>query len=271
MHSNNLENIYWGKKVVGNFFFRSLIGLFLKKSNLPFQGENPESIYFWGDVLKEKTKYVRLWGTSKINTLSFNPTMPYHDQSKPYVNYWFSYSDGYDAQAFSKLITDRNIQKLITERGTSIVYTHFGLNFIKRDSNGKKQLDSFFAKQIKKIAMHKDGWFVPVSEILDRLLLVKNIHLIQNKNLLILINDNESKVNGLTLLIGSKNRLEQINGAIYKSNKDGEIVIETMRPYETLVFFIDKKENLGKNIYPSIFERINMVIRRTLLFISQRN
>ena len=271
MHSNNLENVYWGKKVIGNALIRSLIGFFYKKSNLPFQGENPKSAYFWGDVLKEKTKYVRLWGTSNINTLCFNPTMPYHDPRKPYVNYWFSYSDGYDSKGFNKLISDKNIQKLINARGTSIVYTHFGLNFVKKDKRGNRQLDSFFAKQIKKIAMHKGGWFVPASVILDRLLLMKNVHLIQEKNRLILINNNKFNIDGITLLIGKNNALELINGRIYKGNEEGEIVIEKMRPYETLAFFLNGKENLNKNRYPSLFEKINMVIRRSLLVISQRD
>ena len=271
MHADNLENIYWGKKVVGNSFIRGLVGFFYKKSNLPFQGENPKSVYFWGDVLKEKTKYVRLWGTSNINTLCFNPTMPYHDSQKPYVNYWFSYSDGYNAKGFNKLITDKNIQKLIKDRGTSIVYTHFGLNFIKKDKNGNMQLDRFFAKQIKKIAMHKDGWFVPASDILDRLLLMKNVYLIQEKNRLILINNNAFKVDGITLLINKNSALEQINGSVYKSNDEGEIVIEKMGPYETLVFFLNGKKSLNKNSYPSLFEKINMVIRRSFLVISQRD
>lgn len=271
MHGNNLENVYWGKKVVGNSFIRSLIGFFYKKSNLPFQGENPKSTYFWGDVLKERTKYVRLWGTSNINTLSFNPTMPYHDPQKPYVRYWFSYSDGYDAKGFNKLITDENIQKLINERGTSIVYTHFGLNFIKKNAKGNKNIDSFFKNQIKKIAKHKDGWLVPASDILDRLLLMKNVNLVQNKTHLFLVNNNKIPVSGITLLIGEKSKLKQINGSIYNANDEGEIVIEKMKPYETLIFLNNGNKSLTKNKYPSFLERINMVIRRALLVVSQRS
>lgn len=270
MHSNNLENIYWGKKVVENSFIRSIIGLFYEKSELPFQGEDPKSDYFWGDVLKDKTKYVRLWGTSKINTLSFNPTMPYHDPHKPYVNFWFSYSDGYDCNRFNKLITDENIKDLIKERGTSIVYTHFAFDFIKNDENGNKMLDQNFVKQIKKVAIHKNGWFVPASEILDRLLMMKNVQIIQNKNKIILINTNKFKVNGVTLIIENNNQLEQIDGSLYAPNEEGEIVIEKLEPYETLVFYINSKKKLIKNSFPSLFERINMVIRRTLLVISQR-
>ena len=129
MHSNNLENIYWGKKVVNNGVLKKIIGMLSKKSNLPYSGEIPESNYFWGDILKAKTKYVRLWGTTDINTLKFNPSMPYHDPKKPFVNYWFSFSDGYDVEIFNKLISDQNIKKLKKERGTSIVYTHFSSNF----------------------------------------------------------------------------------------------------------------------------------------------
>ena len=102
MHSNNLENIYWGKKVVNSLILQKFIGILSKKSRLPYSGENPESKYFWGDILKANTKYVRLWGTSDINTLKFNHSMPYHDSKKPYVNYWFSFSDGYDVDILKK-------------------------------------------------------------------------------------------------------------------------------------------------------------------------
>jgi hypothetical protein len=99
---------------------------------------------------------------------------------------------------------------------------------------------------------------------------MKNVRLIQEKNRLTLINNNKYEVDGITLLIGNNNTLELVNGQVYKANIEGEIVIEKMRPYETLVFFLNGKENLSKNRYPSLFEKINMVIRRTLLVISQR-
>ena len=112
MHSTNLENVYWGKKVVNNSIARLFIRIGATRSMIPFSGEDPKSKYFWGDVLKEKTKYVRLWGTSDINTLKFNPSMPYYDPQKPYVNYWFSFSDGWTVEIFNDLLKKENIKKL---------------------------------------------------------------------------------------------------------------------------------------------------------------
>jgi hypothetical protein len=59
MHSKNLENIYWGKNVFANPLLKMLAGLYDK---IAFSGENLESAYFWGDICKEKTKYVPALG-----------------------------------------------------------------------------------------------------------------------------------------------------------------------------------------------------------------
>ena len=188
MHSNNLENIYWGKKVVNNRALKKIIGLLSEKSNLPYSGEIPESEYFWGDILKANTKYVRLWGTTDINTLKFNPSMPYHDPKKPFVNYWFSFSDGYNVEIFNKLISEENIKKLKKERGTSIVYTHFSSNFMQKNNDGVFHLNEIFKDRMEKLAGDKQGWFVPASEILDRLLLNKKVKVFQIDNGIIIVN-----------------------------------------------------------------------------------
>ena len=120
-HATNIENIYWGSDRFSNFFLRQLYSLFIMK----FEGHLEESKYFWGDLCREKTKYVRGWATDELNTLSVNKTMPYHLNNKPYVNWWFGCSDGYNLEKMNKLLKDENIETLIAERGTSIIYTHF--------------------------------------------------------------------------------------------------------------------------------------------------
>jgi hypothetical protein len=107
---------------------------------------------------------VRNFTFQSINTLGVNPGMPYHDRHRPYVNYWFSSSDGADVERFNRLISERNQARLVREQGCCIVYTHLGKGFVK----GEK-LDATWEQLMKKLAQ-KNGWFVPASQLLDFLL-----------------------------------------------------------------------------------------------------
>jgi len=271
MHSNNLENVYWGPKVFNSsivrWAFRNLVGLVYTKAKIPFTGENPESSYFWGDILKEKTKYVRLWGTTDINTLKFNPSMPYHDPDKPYVNYWFSFSDGFTRKFFCKIISDRNIERLVKERGACILYTHFGCGFCKKAKDGSYLLDETFQRQIRKIAQQKDGWFVPASVVLDRLLLMKNVSLINTKNAFIVVNANKYLAEGVTILVHPKEVLFNLKGERFEANEEGEIILGDLKPGESVALFKYRGSYSLKNSQPSLWEHLKLVLRRSLILL----
>lgn len=263
MHATNLENIYWGKQVVGNNLLRLAAGVLTKRANFHYGGENPKSKYFWGDILKKRTKYVRLWGTSDINTLKFNPSMPYHDPEKPYVNYWFSFSDGLNVDIFNKLISDENIKRLVNERGSCIVYTHFASGFVKRGG-----LDQTFKKQMEKIAQERDGWFVPASELLDRLLLMKNVTLTTSKNAFLIANLNSCVVAGVTVLVRPGEVLYDACKSRLVANDEAEIVLGDLKPGETVLLLRDKSSYRPKNEYPNWSEYLSMILGRCWVWFS---
>ena len=160
-HSNNRENIYWGsdrlsglRKIIYNIITR------FKKNNY-YKGQDNSSSHFWGDFCKENITYVRNFVFSDINTLKKCPTMPYKDINKPLVNYWFASSEGNNSKAFINCISNKNQDRLEEEGGACIMYTHFADGFCK---NGK--LSEEFKKQMLRLSK-KDGWFVPVSTLLD--------------------------------------------------------------------------------------------------------
>ena len=64
----------------------------------------PKVRYFWGDLAQEKITYMRVpFHTLRaVNTLRVNPSMPFRDPRRPYVNYWFANSDGSDVAAFQQ-------------------------------------------------------------------------------------------------------------------------------------------------------------------------
>jgi hypothetical protein len=91
--------------------------------------------------------------------------MPFIEKNKKYSNYWFSSSDGHTVEEFNDLIARGNIDKLIAENGLCIVYTHFAKGFLEKDG----EINRTFKENIDYLSS-QNGWFAPVTEILDYLL-----------------------------------------------------------------------------------------------------
>jgi hypothetical protein len=89
--------------------------------------------------------------------------MPYHDPSKPYVNYWFASANGSSLRRFLENFTYAAIDRLVAEGGLCIAYVHFAADFA-RDG----QVEPEFKKRLEYIAA-QGGWFPTVSEALDYL------------------------------------------------------------------------------------------------------
>ena len=173
-HSANRENIYWGphrlsgsRRVIYNILTRY-------KRNGFYKGHDESSPYFWGDLCKEYITYVRNFVFSDINTLKCCPYMPYQDPEKPYVNYWFASSEGHNVNVFNKCLSNENQDRLEEEGGACIMYTHFADGFYQ---NGK--LSEQFKIQMKRLSK-KNGWFVPLSTLLEFLKKKNKTQIISN-------------------------------------------------------------------------------------------
>jgi hypothetical protein len=126
-------------------------------------GHVTNSEYFWGDLCHEHIDYVRNLTFQDINTLAQDPFMPYHDPSRPYVKHWYSATEGSTAARFCKQISPANQDRLRTEGGACILYTHFAFGFVQ---NGV--VLPLFRDLIQRLSS-LPGWFVPASELLDLL------------------------------------------------------------------------------------------------------
>jgi hypothetical protein len=171
-HSSNPDNIYWGYKRFGTILSLLIRFLYAKRR---FYGDEIGSDYFWGDLSKEHIKFIRNRVFNGINTLGYDPQMPFREKNKKYSNFWFSSSDGHSVEEFNDLIAKKNVDRLIHKNGLCIVYTHFSYGFLEQ--NG--ELNSTFKANIDYLSS-KNGWFVPASEILDYLLKDKQKHEVSN-------------------------------------------------------------------------------------------
>jgi hypothetical protein len=88
--------------------------------------------------------------------------MPYHDPQRPYVNFWFSASDGGNVTLFNRLLLKDNVDRLAREGGICIVYTHFGNGFVSSDGT----VNGDTMERLQYLAS-KNGYFVPVRKLLD--------------------------------------------------------------------------------------------------------
>ena len=174
-HSTNKENIYWGSNRLSGFnklIYNMLTGF---KKDKFYKGQDQTSPYFWGDLCKRHITYVRNFVFLDINTLKICPYMPYQDPMKPYVNYWFASSEGNNVNAFNRCISDKNQDRLEEEGGACIMYTHFADGFCK-----KNEISDHFKIQMERLSK-KNGWFVPVSQLLDFLKTKNQISVINLK------------------------------------------------------------------------------------------
>jgi hypothetical protein len=140
-----------------------------------FEGHRADSPLFWGDVCRDKITYVRNFVFTDINTLSVCPCMPYHDRDRPFVNYWFAGAEGSDVRTFTATLSEANQDRLAAEGGACIMYTHLAAGF---SDHGRPH--PRFRSLMERLS-HLNGWFVPVSTLLDHLRQTPGPHVISDR------------------------------------------------------------------------------------------
>lgn len=163
-HAGCLESIYWGNYRLTGVHETIYNLLHLNRRKGVFQGHVEGSPLFWGDVCKEKIKYVRNFVFAEINSLKACPHMPYHDPKREKVNYFFASSEGANVESFVSTLSEKNQDRLMAEGGACIMYTHFANGFFE---NGR--LHPRFRTLMERLGK-MNGWLVPVHRLLDHLL-----------------------------------------------------------------------------------------------------
>jgi hypothetical protein len=160
-HSYNKDSVYGGHKRFNkpfSYIIRKLYPQYAKG----FQGDEEGSDYFWGDRHKELITFSRSHEFGDLNTLQIDKLSPYVDPWRnKYSNYWFSCSFAPNQNVFAHLLSNKNIDSLVENNGTAIVYTHFGY-FMQNN-----KIDIRFLESINYLSSKKGGLFLPVSELLN--------------------------------------------------------------------------------------------------------
>jgi len=179
MHGRNRENLYWGAQhLESHRLWRGaalLHSRFARYRATPFEGHIPGSLWFWGDICLERSRYVRFFETIDADTLRFDPATPYHDPTKPFVPFWFSATHG-GGHRVVELLTGRRLDELAANRGAAIFHAYLSLY-----SEGGRVLPAFAAWS-ESVARRGDVWFVPVATLLDRLRVVRGLQVVASGN-----------------------------------------------------------------------------------------
>jgi hypothetical protein len=173
-HHKASQNMYWGDERLTGMTRITYNCLTRFRNAGLFRGHVDGDPHFWGDTCRTKIKYVRNFVFPEINTLKACPFMPYHDPARPYVNYWFASSEGSDVDLFNECISEANQDRLEAEGGACIMYVHFAKGFT-RDGRINARFESLMRRLSR-----KNGWFGPVSAVLDHLLGQNGRHVITN-------------------------------------------------------------------------------------------
>lgn len=176
-HTGCRESIYWGNARVSGVrrLIYNALNLRRNGNNNLSQGHIERSPLFWGDLCREKTKYVRNFVFGDINTFKSCPMMPYHDPERPFVNYWFASSEGANVDSFNVTVSEASQDRLAREGGACIMYAHFAYRFLE---NGR--LNERFKVLMERLSK-MNGWFVPVNTLLDYILHTRGHYVITQK------------------------------------------------------------------------------------------
>lgn len=162
-HSYNPDSIYSGNKRFSQPFRAIVKALYGNYSG--FSGDEFDSPHFWGDAHKKHIKYSRSLEVDVFNLMNVVEFPYIDDQYSEFCNYFYPSVFCSNQDLFARKITEKNLDKLIKQRGCSIIYTHFGY-FSQRGAVEAKVLES-----IKYISdRSSDIWIAPVSDILDHML-----------------------------------------------------------------------------------------------------
>jgi len=162
-HGFNRENLYW---LGARFSSRLIARLYTWRVGSHGQvseGHDLASPYFWGDLCQKHVDYVRGFTFPALDLKPLNSALLYRDPATPYVNFWFSTSHAFDVDEFNALLSPARQEALERNAGISIITTHVAKGFV---GNGEVQPT---ARRLLETMAARNGWFVPVSTLLDHL------------------------------------------------------------------------------------------------------
>lgn len=202
-HSKNADNIYWEEKVAPNARLRIMLRLYSRHRAF---GEVEGSPYFWGDICREKVRRIRLFRTLKTDTLAVNPSMPYYEESKPYVRGWFAATK----RSFHDCTSAAALNRLARSNGLTVLYQYMHRY---ADPVRDEVLPEFW-KDAERLAADERILVDTTQRLMDRLAAMHGIFIGWRDGSCTIFNTNETDVLDLQIELPSGVRLSRSHGGV---------------------------------------------------------
>jgi hypothetical protein len=192
-HAKNADNPYWEHRVAPGRPLQAALRLY---SRHRCSGEDPNSPYYWGDVCRDRIRYVRLFRTRNPDTLAENPSMPYFEASKPFVRSWFTATK----RSFADCTTPHALARLKKHNGLTVLYQY--LHRYYDPDTGK--VEPGFRVDAERLAADTGIWKATVSTVMTRLRALQGVFGLWRGNRAWLVNTNQEPVPDLQLLVPAR-------------------------------------------------------------------
>lgn len=177
-HAGNREALYAGPlRLSGARRLVYQAASCIAQPNRPrFEGADPASPLYWGDIARSRIEYWRRFSWSTTNTAARSPVL-YNDRLTPCVNAWFDSTHAPRLESLLHVLRPAALEALEAERGVCILYTHLGVDSVGTDGRPDHRLTA----ALERVA-EMNGWFAPVSEVLDHVRASKGIRALDRRD-----------------------------------------------------------------------------------------
>ncbi|MEX0876950.1 MAG: hypothetical protein WD114_05785, partial [Phycisphaerales bacterium] len=229
-HSHNAEHLYWGSSFTNSRLRRMLVRVMVPHKPERYEGHDPESPYFCGDVSFETFKYTRLFRTTCLNTIRKNPSKPYHLYDKPFVRHWFS-TTAEDLDACAS-VTPGALERVARQDGLMLMYAHMGEKFVTDEGT----VHPIAARAIELVGGRDDCWKTGVTALLDRCLAHKNLIVSRQRDATVIANPSDIDMRGVQVHTSAP-RVFTAPARELVRNEHGAFVIDSLPARSTVALY----------------------------------
>ncbi len=162
-HAGSAQSLHWGPGRLTGWRARAydLAGRARWRHRPRFDGHEPTSPRYWGDLCRERIRYWRNFTFRTSDVLEVVPWGAYADPARPSAARWYAAVHAPHRVPFVRAISPERLDRLEATGGLCLLYTHLGTNFTW---DGRVEPD--VVEAIARLA-DRPAWFAPASTVLD--------------------------------------------------------------------------------------------------------
>lgn len=218
------------------------------KEALAYLGADPTSPYYCADLLKQDPMWVWIDDAGGLpgpkderyyeirpNASLFNiSALQRYGTTRAFMR--TGKAGHADGDGFLEWYSQEHIDALERDGGIALVYMHLDAHWLDPQT---RKMRAPLQDRLRYLSS-KAGWFVPAGEILDRVHAVEGMRLSCDGPTLRVENANAQRVDRLVIMSRTGKSLVR-DGRVLPPNASNQIVIESVRPSETLSFGVQQE------------------------------